>query len=120
MTELDMNQEFVVSATFNKEGDYIGTPWFRKRVLGKVIWAFSSHERANKCFNEPTDETRDVLRDQEQIAERNRTLGYVRGFHKITGQELATLLEQNDLDYVIVDPGFKGWYQRIYKSPHKA
>jgi hypothetical protein len=120
MAELDMDREFVVLGTSNEEGEYIGSPWFRKRGLGKVLWAFSSYEMANKCFNEPNDETRDVLRDQERIAESNRKLGYGRGFYKITGQELVTLLEQNDLDHVIVDPGFKGWYQRIYKSPHKA
>src|SRR5215217_7326017 len=110
MDQLDMSSEYFVPATFDEKGDYIGSPWFRKRSLGKVLWAFTVQERADKCFNEPTDETRDVLREQERIAKSNRELGFASGFHKITGPELAALLEDNELDYVIVDPSFKGWY----------
>jgi len=121
MEGLDRNREYLMPVTTNEEGVPIGAPYFRKGNLGKVLWLFSSEEKANKCFNEPNDETRDVLRDQERIAERNaRELGYGRSSLKITVPDLLPWLEQGDIDHVILDPGFQGWYQRVYRSPHKA
>ena len=119
--ELDGTREYFVLFTTNAEGIPIGAPYFRKGAFGKVLWIFSSYERANECYTEPTDETRDVLREQERVAERNaQELGFGRGFLKVTVSELVPYLEQANIDHLILDPGFPGWYQRVYLSPHKT
>jgi hypothetical protein len=121
MMGLDADREYFVLATTDENGKTVGHPYFTKDKLGKILWVFSSHEKANKCFAEPNDETRDVLREQERIAESNaEALGWGRGFRRSTVQYILALLEQNDIDHIILDPGMPGSYNRVYPSPHKA
>jgi hypothetical protein len=47
-------------------------------------------------------------------------LNYAQFYSEKTVPELLPMLKKNDVDRLVVDPGFPGERQRIYKSPHKA
>jgi hypothetical protein len=123
---LSNTQKYLVPLITDKEGNTTGVHYYRQSDLGKVMWLFTSHERGHEflstLLSEPGEENKAFMEILEQgwgrLASEDVNIG--EHFSAKTVPEIAGDLERWGVEHLIVDPGFPGWQQRIYESPHKS
>jgi hypothetical protein len=116
VSELDMNQEYLVLVVENAKGEATGLRVREDPNLGMVLRLFSNKAKLD-TYLERSDENQrfmDLL-EQRQSSSEDLNLGY----RRMTLLELAPILKDYGVDNLQIDPLTPGGWNRIYTPPHK-
>ena len=119
---LSKTRKYLVPLITHDEGRPTAVHIYHRPDLGKVLWLFSSQERAYK-FMKAMAERGEMNKAFMEVLEQSwgrytsEDLNFARFYSAKTVPELLPMLKKNDVDYLVVDPGIE---ERIYKAPHKS